>query len=865
MRHMFVSVLATLVLSTAAFGQGLQKDLFSLKGPVAQAQGQTEVSSALVPTEQAGVLTLQVKLVMPEGVNTYSMDPKLPKPTRITVVLPNGWKALDQDFTADPPPKKSFDEVFGQEMEKFYGSVIFSKRFALPPGTNPNTAKLTGKISFLVCNKDSCIPKTETVEAAFHPKGLKKQPVENIGLNPSQNPVQTLASAPSLDAKSPISVTAGYEITPKRKSLRGDVPDPLQLQFELTPEHAPSGDLVTLAMTMTLDEKFSTYGLHKADENQTELPTVLSVQPVNLEPVGEFISVPEPERHTTQLDGVEYHSNAHEHRVTWLRKYKVLSNAPYGVTGKIRYQICETGTLCRAPLTVEFSLGHQQRAADVAEARPISTSFANVTAERTAATANTTIRDTSAENANTASTGGSSAEPPLVFSVVATGGDLSFVGAFLAAFLAGLIMNILPCVLPVLAIKILSLVQQAGESRGRIMALNLAYTGGVMFVFMVFAVLSWGLGNSLSSVFQNETFMIVMACVVFLMGLSLFGVFELPVPGIIPSAGHHQEGYIGAFNTGILATVLGTPCIGPFIAPVFTWTLTQPPSIVFSIFAMMGLGMASPFLLTGIFPSLVNWLPRPGDWMVKFKQFTGFVLMGTVIWLLVSIDMAWRVPVLVLLLALGLLVWVNENLALNHDPFWKKWRAHAIALATATPVFLFGLWMMQEFKPAGADEMQISKMPWQEFSEEQLVQLRKEGRPMLIDFTANWCVICKINEKIALDRDETVKFIETHGFVPLLADFTRENPEILKWLREFGQESVPLTIIVPPGQGSEIIALRGQYTQGTLLEKLKQAASQATSLSSATAGTATTHARPEPAREKLDMVSADGEKARSIQ
>jgi len=856
MRHMFVSVLAMLVFSTAAFGQGLQKELFSLNGPVAQAQGKTEVSSALAPTEQAGVLTLQVKLVMPKGVNTYSMDPKLPKPTRITIVLPDGWKALDQDFTADPPPKKSFDEVFGQEMEKFYGSVIFSKRFALPPGTNPNTAKLTGKISFLVCNKDSCIPKTETVEAAFHPKGLKNQEAASVGLNASENTTQAVALVPAQKANGPMPMTAGYEITPKRKSLQGDVPDPLQLQFELTPEHAApgdqvgSGETVTLAITMTLDDKFSTYGLHKADEDQTELPTVLSVQPVNLEPVGEFISVPEPELHTTRLDGVDYHSNAHEHRVTWLRKFKVLSDAPYGVTGKIRYQICETGTLCRAPLTVEFSLGHQQRAADIAGAQPVSTSFANVQSERTAA----------AENTNAGS-----AEAPLAFSVVATGGDLSFAGAFLAAFLAGLIMNILPCVLPVLAIKILSLVQQAGESRGRIMALNLAYTGGVMFVFMVFAVLSWGLGNSLSSVFQNETFMIVMACVVFLMGLSLFGVFELPVPGIIPSAGHHQEGYIGAFNTGILATVLGTPCIGPFIAPVFTWTLTQPPSIVFSIFAMMGLGMASPFLLTGVFPSLVNWLPRPGDWMVKFKQFTGFVLMGTVIWLLVSIDMAWRVPVLVLLLALGLLVWVNENLALNHDPFWKKWRAHAIALLTATPVFLFGLWMMQEFKPAGADEMQISKMPWQEFSEEQLVRLRKEGRPMLIDFTANWCVICKINEKIALDRDETVKFIETHGFVPLLADFTRENPEILKWLREFGQESVPLTIIVPPGQGSEIIALRGQYTQGTLLEKLKQAAGQATSLSSATAGTATTHARPEPAREKLDMVSADGEKTRSIQ
>ena len=812
MHQLFTSLvmsLACLICCSSGFAQADRPSLFSKPLLQAQAQPETKVSSVLVAGSEPGVVTLQVRLDLPKGVNTYSMDPSLPKPTRITITLPAGWSELDKGFTADPPPKKGFDEVFGQEMEKFYDAVVFSKRYALPRNTNPQTARLTGKISFLVCDKDSCVPKTADVDAAFSVKSLKRD--QTAAVQAEEDTQIAAAPATQVSALKPdgVPVSAGYEMTPTRKSRNQDVPDPVRLQFELTPENAAPGEIVTLAITMTLEDNFTTYGLTPADENQTERPTVIQLKPSHLEELSEFVSVPEPERHTTELDGEELHSNAHTHQVTWLKQFKVSDAAPYGISGEVRYQICETGKSCRAPLGVAFSLGASQQAADVARARPISQSFANVTAEQTPVAA---------------------AGDPSGFNISSSGSDLSFAGAFLTAFLAGLIMNVLPCALPVLAIKILSLVQQAGESRSRIITLNLAYTAGVMAVFMGFAILSWGLGNSFSSVFQNETFMIAMACVVFLMGLSLFGVFELPVPGIIPSAGHHQEGYLGAFNTGILATVLGTPCIGPFIAPVFTWTLTQPASIVFSMFGMMGLGMASPFLLTGVFPSLVNWLPRPGDWMVKFKQFTGFVLMGTVIWLLVSIDMAWRVPVLVLLLSLGILVWVNENLALNHDPAWKKWRAHFIALLTAAPIFAFGVWMLQEFKPGSPTEMQLSKMPWQEFSEEQLVKLRSEGRPMLIDFTANWCVICKINEKIALDRDETVKFIEQHGFVPMLADFTRENPEILKWLREFGQESVPLTIIVPPGQGSQIIALRGQYTQGTLLEKLKQAVGQNASL-----------------------------------
>ncbi|SFH59453.1 protein-disulfide reductase DsbD family protein [Planctomicrobium piriforme] len=826
MRCVIASFLTLFLLAQTAGAQGLGGDLFQLEEPAAQgAAPKADVTATLIPTGQPGVVELQVKFVLPTGANTYSQDPNFPKPTKITLGSAD-WTPIDSAFTITPPPKKEHDENFDMVVEKVFGTVVFSRKYALPAGVDAKSATVSGKVNFLLCNKSLCSPQTAEFTANVAPvKTRQDQDVSQQAPAKTEPPVVAPAaaapfrtaqiqwqSAPNVVAPSAVTsappLTNGYEITPQRKSRVGaGASDPIRLQFELSPAEAKPGEIVTVAITMTLSEGWSTYALTPADDTQVESPTVIKLTPTNLKAVGEMVSVPPPEVHTTKLQDEVHRSNAYEHLVTWKQAFEVVDAAPIGVTGTIRYQICESGKSCLAPTSVSFSLGSVQNAEQLVGATPIVTPYVNVKDD-----GGTTPPTTPAEVAEATN-----------FNIETAGGDMTLAGAMFAAFFAGLIMNVLPCVLPVLAIKILSLVQQAGESRARTIALNFAYTAGVMAVFMVFALLSFGLGQSLSAVFQNTTFMIVMTCVVFTMGLSLFGVFELPVPGIIPSAGHHQEGYFGAFNTGIIATLLGTPCIGPFVAPVFTWSLSQPAAVVFAMFGLMGLGMASPFLLTGFFPALVNWVPRPGNWMVKFKQFTGFVLMGTVIWLLVSIEMEWRVPVLVLLLALGLFVWLCANLTSPADHLKKQLRGYAASFVAALPVFVFGLWMMQEFRPAGSSELQISKMPWQPFSEEQLVKLRTEGRPMLIDFTANWCVICKINEKIALDRDDTVNFVKENGFVPMLADFTKENPEILKYLRQFGQDSVPLTIIIPPGKDSKIIALRGQYTQSILLEKLQEA------------------------------------------
>lgn len=828
LRNLLITLSLSLLLGGTVAAQGLD-GLFQLDRRDRQLPGATakkyEVSASARPVDLAGTVLFELKLTIAKGANSYSQAKDFAKPTVITVELPTGWTPVDEGFTPTPKPKREFDEVFEKEVEKLVGTTTFSRRFRVAGGGDGVGATLKGKIEFLLCDEGSCTPKTETFSAAVArvagsaaaetsessavsaaDGGLKSA----LDLQPTTQPGATsglrdLLSAEPGSAASPLSSVLEADV-PAQQFAYAVVPvrrpdgDPARVQFELGPATAQSGERVTLAITVHLAPEWTTYALQKYDASQIEMPTVIKFDAVNLSPVGDPVSVPEPKVHETALGDQTVRSLAYEDRVTWLQDFEVQAPGPYGLTGSFKFQICRSLETCVLPPPVKFSLGSEQQTADLQGALAVTESYLDAREH---------------EPAPLAEASGAEA----LFAGAESESVSSLWAALWLAFLTGLIMNVMPCVLPVLAIKVLSLVQQAGESRARILGLNFAYTAGVLTVFFSFAILAWGVGQSLADVFQSSIFWVIMACVVFTMGLSLFGVFELPVPGIIPSANDHQEGYFGAFNTGIIATLLGTPCIGPFVVPFFTWTLQQTAPVVFLVFGMMGIGMASPYLMTGFFPALVNWLPRPGMWMVRFKQFTGFVLMGTVIWLMYSIPSEWWLPTLVLFLAISLLVWMMHNFSDHSQPILSQWKVYLGSLASALPILLVGIVMMNPSLLTRSH----SELAWEPFSEERMVELRKEGVPMLIDFTADWCAICKVNESIALNTEATSEFVRKHNIVPLMADFTRENPEIQKWLKHFGQDSVPLTLIIPPGQDSPIIPLRGQYTKGMLLAKLEEA------------------------------------------
>jgi thiol:disulfide interchange protein len=258
------------------------------------------------------------------------------------------------------------------------------------------------------------------------------------------------------------------------------------------------------------------------------------------------------------------------------------------------------------------------------------------------------------------------------------------------------------------------------------------------------------------------------------------------------------------------------------------WSVKQTPPVVFLIWGVMGLGMASPYLLIGAFPKLVNWLPRPGMWMVRFKEFAGFVLMGAVVWLISSLEADLLIPTLIILVGIALGLWMIGNLYDTTSPVKHKWMVRALAVVLAGIVIGFG-WNMQ---------YRTTQLAWEPFSTQRIEQLRREGKPILIDFTADWCLNCKTNETFALNQPETVEYFRQHGIVAIKADYTDESPEIARWLELSNQDGVPLTLIFPKGQPNRAIPLRAVYTRSQLLDVLKAATADAAE--SETAGDAVT-------------------------
>jgi len=403
-------------------------------------------------------------------------------------------------------------------------------------------------------------------------------------------------------------------------------------------------------------------------------------------------------------------------------------------------------------------------------------------------------------------------------------GNLPFILAQLAgAFIGGLLLNLMPCVLPVISLKILAFMQQAGESRGRILALNAWYSLGLLAVFMVLAALAAGVGMAAGErlgwgeQFTLPWFKIAMIGLVFVMALSFLGVWEIPIPGFVGTGKANQlqarEGPSGAFFKGVFTTILATPCSGPFLGPVFGLLLKQPPYMAYCVFGAVGLGMASPYLLIGLFPRLIRFLPKPGAWMQTFQQLMGFLLLATVVYLFNTLTALYVIPTLSLLVGLWFACWWIGRTPLTAAPPARAaaWLGGPIVAAL---VGFFAFTML----------LQSPKIPWQPFSPEALDRARAEGRTVMVDFTAKWCPNCITNSKIAIETEAVRAWVETHDVVPLLADWTDRSPTIKKALNDLGYNSIPLLAIWPaqPAQ-RQVIALPDLLTEKQVLDALREA------------------------------------------
>lgn len=394
------------------------------------------------------------------------------------------------------------------------------------------------------------------------------------------------------------------------------------------------------------------------------------------------------------------------------------------------------------------------------------------------------------------------------------------------AFLGGLLLNLMPCVFPVLSIKVLSLVKHSGEPAARVRLHGLAYTAGVLAAFLSLAgllIALKGAGAGIGWGFQLQSPLVVagLAYLLFAMGLSLSGVVHLG--GGIVGLGDgltRRAGLEGSFFTGILATVVATPCTAPFMGSAVGFALTQAPLVSLTVFASLGLGLALPFLVLTTWPAAVRRLPRPGAWMETLKGALAFPIYATVAWLVwvlsQQVGSAGLLAALIGLVLVGLAAWAWERARHAGGIGAGLARLTSVAALAATLALTFGL----DQDRASADMRNATAEGITPFTQARLDSLVAEGKPVFVNMTAAWCITCQVNERTALGTQSVKAAFKARDVTYLKGDWTNQNPEITTLLENHGRSGVPLYLLYT-GTGEPIV-LPQILTSGIVLDELSK-------------------------------------------
>ncbi|MCZ6776224.1 MAG: protein-disulfide reductase DsbD family protein [Ignavibacteria bacterium] len=417
------------------------------------------------------------------------------------------------------------------------------------------------------------------------------------------------------------------------------------------------------------------------------------------------------------------------------------------------------------------------------------------------------------------------------------------------AIIGGLLLNIMPCVLPVIALKVFGLVKMGGDHPRQVRRLGWFFSLGILGSFLVLALMviilqtageqiGWGFQ------FQEPMFVIVMSAIVFAFGLSLFGVYEIRLPGravagvgdVVSKTSKGGKGYLSSFSEGVFATILATPCTAPFLGSALGFAFAQPPGVILLIFTSTSFGMALPYLILTTKPGWLRFLPKPGGWMVTAKQFMGFLMMATLIWLLYILGKQLGMEAVIwtsaFLLAVSVACWLIgrfATLTASRGTYRTTW---AVAVAIA----VLGYWGFIESildvrsviaGVPSTSQAVVTKntdgIPWEPFSLARLEAYLQDDKTVFIDFTADWCLTCKVNERVVLTDESVVEEFRSRDIVPIKADWTKRNPDITRLLAKFGRAGVPLYVIFPAGRPTEPIVLPEVITTGMVIDAIDRA------------------------------------------
>lgn len=402
------------------------------------------------------------------------------------------------------------------------------------------------------------------------------------------------------------------------------------------------------------------------------------------------------------------------------------------------------------------------------------------------------------------------------------GGSGDFLVILAVALLGGLVLNAMPCVLPILSVKLFALARHAGAER-RAMRLGLAATAfGIVASFLALAAMLAGLKLSGATLgwgiqFQQPLFLAAMAVVTTLFAASFFEWLPIGLPRAFARLGGtgSRAALAEAFLTGAVSTLLATPCSAPFVGTAVGFALARGPGEIFAVFLCLGLGMAAPLLVVVLIPGLAAWLPRPGFWMVRVRRGLGLLLLGTAVWLLAVLwSVAGSVPATATGLLLAVTLAFRARVAARDVLEKRAWPGYATAALVLVAVAVAGV--------PGTVTAGRAADGWERFDPDRLARAVADGRTVLVDVTASWCLTCKVNEAAALDTGAVRARLARASALRMRADWSRPDPAVAAFLRRFGRYGIPLDVVYGPAR-PEGEALPELLTPATVTAALDRA------------------------------------------
>lgn len=517
---------------------------------------------------------------------------------------------------------------------------------------------------------------------------------------------------------------------------------PASVSASIAPADALPGKSARIHVNVTLDPGFHTYDIVQPEMKEVATQLSLSV-PAPLQTVGDWTGTP-PEEKVENQKTIFVHNEGPSWEIDLKIPGETLPGA-YTITGKIRLVVCSDSG-CLPPRTEEFSL------------------TLNIAGGSSAGPAPAAIGTDSGPNTTRSvapvSDGNDSEIALPDFTLIHT--DLVIENLWVAlgaGLLAGLILNVMPCVLPVISLKIYGYVKQAGSDRRRIQAMGLSFCAGIMSVFLVFGVLFAYAGQTWGALFQSDTFNVIMVAILVACALWMFEVFIFTMPGIVSeadAAAAARKDLVGEFAKGALATLLSTPCSGPLLIPVISFALkSQSPPVIFATLSAIGLGMALPYLLLAWKPGWMKIMPKPGDWMRTFKEFMGFLLLGTAIWLLWQRRRNGELVVWTVAFStfVGLAGWLYGRWSDPMKSAAKRFAAPVLAILLIAAGAFFSFGVMYEPPVSAADQVAGRQTQsaahsventneqdyhWRPFDLKTFLAAQSKGQTVVVDWTADW-------------------------------------------------------------------------------------------------------------------------------